>query len=229
MRIEKPTPRNPGRNIFSEGINYFDAPPGSIWGEEGSNTIDFLRKANVSGAWLNLASGDGRYMGRLLEGADLVTCLDIDGSALSKMRNVNIPEGDRDRVSPVVANLVHPIPFADRSFSGIFSTGTLHYFDAKTLGGVFQEMDRVLVPGGRVLLNFGTNITRIQPDGTPLVYDQGMATYDREEAIQMLKAGFPNYDHDIFVEPPESIDFFDANPPYTWSSEVVLMLATKPE
>ena len=227
MRVEQPTPRDPKRNIFAEGINYFTVPAGSIWGEEGPNTLAYMDKANISGVLLNLASGDGRYMRRLLENATHVSCLDIDMSALSKLWHVNIPEKDRARVSTVVANLTEPLPFAEESFDGLFSTGTLHFFDEKTLLRVFREIDRVLVPRGKILLNFGTNITRTRSDGTPLVYDNEATVYEKNGTIQMLKDCFPLYELEFFVEPTESIDFFDANPPYTWSSEVVIMLAQK--
>lgn len=222
-KVEVPVPRNPERFIFSEGINYFAVGPESIWGKEGPNVLKFIDDAEVKGIWLNLAAGDGRYCKRILKESERLVAADIDPGALSKAWH-RMSGSKRGRFDLVVLDLTQRLPFADNSFNGVFSIGTLHLFNKEILTRVFQEMDRVLKPGGKVIMNFGTNIRRIMPNGKELIYPNE-ARYRLEEAQEFVEESFRGFRTRIFVEQPEPIPFMNANPPYTYNSSIILMLA----
>jgi len=137
-------------------------------------------------------------------------------------------ESERSRTDSVVVNLTKNWPFSDNSFDGIFCTGTLHFFNKEELAKIFQKMDRVLKPGGKVILNVGTNITRVMPNKEILVHPNE-PQYELSDARDFLETSFREYDAQFFVEPPESFDYMDANPPFTYTSSVLLMSAQKPQ
>lgn len=224
-KVVTPLPRNPERFIFSEGINYFAVGPESIWGEEGPNTLQFMADAKIKGTWLNLAAGDGRYCRRILQEAERLVAADIDIGALTKAWH-RMPESERSRLDLVILNLTQGWPFTDTSFYGVFSTGTLHLFNKQILTRVFQETDRVLKPGGKVIMNFGTNIRRLMPNGEELVHPNE-PQYKLEDAQKFIEESFRRFMTKFFVEPPKPIPYMNANPPFTYSSSVLLMLAEK--
>lgn len=224
-KIEVPVPRNAEKLIFAEGINYFAVGSESIWGEEGPNTLKFMDNARIKGIWLNLAAGDGRYCKRILQEADRLVAADIDPGALSKTWH-RMLEIDRSRLDLVVLDLTQTWPFADNSFNGVFSTGNLHFFSKQVLSGVFREMDRVLLPGGKIVMNFGTNIKRVMPNGELLIHPNE-PQHRLEDAKEFIAESFRGFHTKFFIEPPEPIPYMNANPPFTYSSSIILMLAEK--
>ncbi|MFC1564863.1 class I SAM-dependent methyltransferase [candidate division KSB1 bacterium] len=150
--------------IFTEGIDYFKTGKASIWGDGDKDTLELLNKTEIRGRWLNLAAGDGRYNRELLEKADHVTATDIDESALSKLWHYT-PSEYRSRLETEAFDLTRGFPFNDRSFNGIFSASTLHYFPKDVLQHIFNEIDRVLDNKGKLIIEFATDIKRILPDG----------------------------------------------------------------
>lgn len=224
-RIETPTPRDGSKLIYSEGINYFATSTESIWGEDGSTLLSFIDKADPHGIWLNLASGDGRYCKRLLRDLDCLVASDIDPSALSKLWH-RMTEEERQRLALVELNLTQRLPFQDGSFDGIFCVGTLHFFNEEILSRVFGEIERITKPGGKVLMNFGTNIQRVQPNGERLVYP-GELQHKLGTALPFLKDSFRAFRTEFHVEDTRAIPFMEANPPYTYRSDIVVILAEK--
>ena len=55
------------KHIFTEGIDYSETGETSIWGTGDRGTLEIIGNTDISGRWLNLAAGDGRYNLDLLE------------------------------------------------------------------------------------------------------------------------------------------------------------------
>ncbi len=163
-RITKPTKPEEKKHIFTEGIDYFTTGKTSIWGLDDKDTKQLLKKIEIHGKWLNLAAGDGRYNLNLLEKADFVVAGDIDESAISKLWH-NTPEEYKAKLDTKAFNITKKFPFEDNSFEGIFCTGTLHLFPKEVLQKIISEIDRILKPNGKVIIDFATDIKRIYHSG----------------------------------------------------------------
>lgn len=221
------TPRKPDEEhyVFTEGINYFDAKKGSIWGIGDKPTLDFLEKTNISGKWLNLAAGDGRYNLIFLKKADFVVASDIDESALGKLWH-NTPKGYRSKLKLAAFDITKKFPFRDAYFDGVFSTGTLHIFPRKIFREIIYEIDRVIKPKGRVILDFATDIKRVLPDGK-LYLKKNEPQYTLKDAEKLLKELFGNYFVKMYTfEVPEKI-FRTQERTYIFTGRFLLLVAEK--
>lgn len=223
-RITKPTKPEEDRYIFTEGIDYFTTGKNSIWGIGDKDTLQLLKKIEINGKWLNLAAGDGRYNVSLLEKADSVTASDIDESALSKLWH-NTPEKYQSKLKTKSFDITKKFPFDDKSFDGVFSTGTLHLFPKDILQKIISEIDRVLKPNGRVIIDFATDIKRISPDRKLVTFGKE-PLYTLEDAKNTLKKLFRNYR--VELRDSEVVEDFEAaNPPYTLNCKFVILIADK--
>ena len=223
-RITKPTKPKEDTFVFTEGIDYFTTGKNSIWGIGDKDTLQLLKKTKIRGKWLNLAAGDGRYNLSLLEKADSVVASDIDESALSKLWH-NTPKKFQSKLKTKQFNLTKKFPFEDKSFDGVFCTGTLHLFPKDIFQKIISEIDRILKPNGRVIIDFATDIKRTSPSGKLITFGKE-PLYTLEDAKNTLKNLFRNYQteqHDSEVVE----DFEAANPPYTLNCKFVILIADK--
>ena len=135
----------------------------SIWGKGEKLTLNFIKEKNLSGNWLNLAAGDGRYVKELLEKVDKLTLSDINPKELNKSLTV-IPVNQKFKTEFSIFNFTKKFPFENSTFDGVFCAGILHLFDIKNLKYVFSEISRVLKPNGKILFDFATDIKRVFKD-----------------------------------------------------------------
>lgn len=211
--------------IYSEGIDYLKTGSISIWGAGDKKTLDILRTAEIHGKWLNLAAGDGRYNLYLLGKADAVVASDVDESALSKLWN-NTPKPYQPKLETAVVDITKKIPYKNNSFDGVFCAGTLYLFPKTVLEGIIEEMDRVLRKGGKIILDFATDITRIRLDGKPYLI-KGEPKYTLNAAKTTLRELFHNYRIKMYESSiPEEV-LPEANPPYKFKSNFILLVAEK--
>ena len=168
----------------------------SIWGKGDKETLNFLNTANLSGAWLNLSAGDGRYNTLLLEKADSVTATDIDEFALRKLE-MNTPKRYRKKLKIIVLDLTEKFPFENKKFDGVFCTGTLHLFNKENLVKIFSEIKRVLKPYGKIIIDFATDIERRAMNGKHVYIIKNEPKYTLKEAIKFLKIVFKDYKTEI--------------------------------
>lgn len=176
---------------FTEGIDYFGiGGNGSIWGEGNQQVLDFFRFADLKGTWVDLGSGDGRYTPYLLEKADRVVATDIDSRALDKLR-ANTAPAYLSKLETKEHDITTEFPFDKDSLDGIFSAGILHLFQKEKLVPVAREIYRTLMPGGEFVLDFPTNMVRMQPDHE-LLYYADEPRYTLEEAKEHLGELFNN-------------------------------------
>ena len=224
-KIAKPHKPNNKRCIFTEGINYFTTGETSIWGTGDKETLEFLDKEKIKGKWLNLAAGDGRYNLNLLKKADFVVASDIDESALSKLWHTT-PEKYRTKLEIKVFVITKPFPFDDVSFDGVFCAGILHLFPRDIFRKIFYEIDRILKPKGKIIIDFATDIKRVSPDGKLIVFENE-PQYTLDEAKELLKETFKKYKIKIQELQVFEEEFKASNPPYKFSCKGVLLVAEK--
>ncbi|PIQ72734.1 hypothetical protein COV86_01455 [Candidatus Roizmanbacteria bacterium CG11_big_fil_rev_8_21_14_0_20_35_14] len=208
-------------NIFTEDIDYRKTEKKSIWGKGYEKTLELFKLDPIKGGrWLNLAAGDGRYNNQLLKYGDSVVASDIDAEALSKLQR-HTPKKYRDKLTTVAFNLNGDFPLKDGSFNGIFCTGILHLFSRPVLEKISKEMLRILKPGGRLILEFPTEIKRIGRDGSLITFgdEPNYSIADARSYLQELVGSSST--QGIIEEVVE--DFPNANPPFTFHSKIILL------
>jgi SAM-dependent methyltransferase len=221
-----PSPCQPDEDkyIFTEGIDYSKTGKTSIWGLGDKVTLDLLETTEIHGEWLNLAAGDWGYTSELLEKANYVVAADIDESALCKLKT-NTTKQSLKRLDTQVFNITKRFPFENHQFDGVFCTGTLHLFPKNILQSIFSEMNRVLRPHGKIIIDFATDIKRVLSNGKPITFGKE-PLYSLEEAKTVLKKLFKNYKIQIYEsEVPEYLT--RGKPPYKFSSKFILLVAEK--
>ncbi len=220
-------PREPEEEkfIFTEGIDYSKTEKTSIWGTGDKDTLELLKKIDINGKWLNLAAGDGRYNLNLLEKADFVVASDIDESALNKSEQ-NTPDKFKQKLQTEVFDITKKFPFENESFDGVFCTGTLHLFPEEILRQIFSEIDRILKPHGRILIDFATDIKRILPDGKFHIR-KSEPQYKLDEAAKFLKELLKNYKVQIVESEVPEEEIKTRGFVYKFSCKFILLVADK--
>lgn len=216
---------NEQENIFTDSLDYANTPDNSVWGTEDKATIDLLESVNIPGKWLNLCAGDGRFNNHLLIKAKEVIAVDIDEGALQKLTRIT-PEALRHRLTTKAMNVAKPFPFDDNTFDGVFCAGTLHLFPKSIFKNIFSEIERVLKHGGRIIIDFATDIQRTYPDGSLWIIENE-PNYTLDEALIFLKDVFKEYTINIITAKvePEKVKLDDKE--YIFSSNFILVDAIK--
>jgi len=224
-KVTTPVHPNQDESVFTEGINYFETDADSIWGPEDTATAELLRQEDISGTWLNLAAGDGRYNAILLDKATKVIATDLDKSALSKLEH-NASEKTSHKLQTRSFDITRRFPFDDQSLDGIFCTGTLHIFSRPVFSRIVEEMKRVVKFGGKIILDFATDVKRTRLDGKEYIIKEE-PKYSSEEARRLLEQVFGEFDMRMIESsvPEQLLD--EANPKYKFSCNFLLVVAEK--
>ena len=163
----------------------------SKWGIEEKETLNAINE--LSGITLDIAAGDGRFINKLLEVSDKVVAIDINVSELDELkRNYS----QNNKLQTEVVDITKEFPYADSTFDSIFCTGTLHLFDIKTIIFILNEIRRVLKPNGKIVLDFATDIERLDKDGNKIVFD-GEGSYSSSEAIELFNEELKDFSLNI--------------------------------
>ena len=221
----RPTPPNQRKHILTEGIDYLETGKRSVWGGKDKVMGDALRAMRLRGAWLNLACGDGRYNLVLLKKARHIVAADIDKSALAKVRKITPPKYIH-KLDTKAFDMTKRFPFKAHTFDGIFNTGTLYLFPVPIFHEIIKEMDRVLKPGGMLLFDFATNITRERFDKKPYRI-HGEPNYTPQRAKKILAATLKKYNISMRVGNIPRESYPKAKPPYWYSSTYLVVRAMK--
>jgi SAM-dependent methyltransferase len=213
------------KNIFSEKIDYSKTGDVSIWGKGDKTTLDFLKTIDITGNWLNLAAGDGRYSNELLEKVDSLIASDIDRNALNKLWSIT-SESLQPKLKLKKFNIVHMFPFKENTFDGVFCTGILHLFEKQILKTIFREVDRVLKPKGMFIFDFATDIKRTLPNGSSYK-KPSEPDYELEKSVVMIEKLLPDYNLQIIESavPVETVSIGDLK--YNFSCKFILIKAIK--
>ena len=169
----------------------------SKWGIEEKETIEAINNIGFSGNILNIAAGDGRFNNRLLELSDSVTAIDIDNSELESLEK-NCPKDLLDKLYTKAVDITQKLPFLDETFDGVFCTGTLHLFDRDTIIKILQEIKRVLKTKGKIVLDFATDIKRLDKNQNQVVFE-GEGNYTTDEAVSLFEEQLKEFSLNIEV------------------------------
>lgn len=104
------------------------------------------------GRVLELATGTGSDALFLANQGFKVVATDFSQPALDKLKRI---AGDNTHIETKQFDLSDSFPFEDQSFDAVYAHLALHYFNSQTTQQIYDEMHRVLKPGGivAVLLN----------------------------------------------------------------------------
>src|SRR3989338_223822 len=158
----------------------------SMWGKEDKDTVNAIKSMSFTGKWLDLAAGDGRYVGRLINKADKLMLADLDKNVIEKLVK-KIPTKNRKKVEIRTFDMTKRFPFENETFDGVFCTGTLHLFTQKILQKIITEIKRVLKPQGRIFFDFATDIKR-EMKGGALYRKPNEPSYNSDKAETVLKS-----------------------------------------
>ena len=212
-------------NIYTDEVDYANTPDNSVWGTEDKATTDLLDRLDITGKWLNLCAGDGRFNNKLLEKADEVIAVDIDENALQKLARIS-PKPLRKKLTTKIINIVKPFSFENNIFDGVFCVGTLHLFPRPVFKGIISEIGRILKSDGRIIIDFATDIKRTYPNGSLWIVENE-PNYTLEEALLFLREIFQDYTVNIKTGhvDPEKVKINKGE--YVFTSNFILMDAVK--
>lgn len=158
----------------------------SKWGTEEKETLHAISKIGFSGYLLNIAAGDGRFNNTLLQCADKVLAIDILEDEL-KILKKSCPSNLRQKL------------YTKRvEFDGIFCTGTLHLFEKQTIIKILKEIKRILKRNGKIVLDFATDIERLNQKKEKVIFD-GEGNYQTEDEILFFQKELNDFMLDIEV------------------------------
>lgn len=169
----------------------------SKWGTEEKETLHAISKIGFSGYLLNIAAGDGRFNNTLLQCADKVLAIDISEDEL-KILKKSCPSNLRQKLYTKRVDITKEFPFKREEFDGIFCTGTLHLFEKQTIIKILKEIKRILKRNGKIVLDFATDIERLNQNGEKVIFD-GEGNYQTEDAISFFQKELNDFILDIEV------------------------------
>ncbi len=163
----------------------------SKWGIEEKETIKAIEDIGFKGKILNIAAGDGRFNERLLKLADEVVATDINEKELKELEE-ECPKELKNKLKIKCMDITEKFPFEQNTFDGIFCTGTLHLFDIQTIKTILNEIERVVKNGGKILLDFATDISRLDFNNNPVVFDNE-GNYTTEQSIKLFETNLKKF------------------------------------
>lgn len=169
----------------------------SKWGSEEKETLDAIHNIGFHGNILNIAAGDGRFNNELLKLSDKLIAIDINEDELEVLRN-NCLIGQENKLCTKVVDITKPLPFDDKTFDGVFCTGILHLFKEDVIKNILEEIKRVLKDHGCLVIDFATEITRIDENNERVIFE-GEVNYSNQEVIDLFKSVLSEFDIDIEV------------------------------
>lgn len=167
----------------------------SKWGIEEKETLEDIDEINFSGNILDVAAGDGRFVNRILKSANSLTAIDISDIDLKTLKD-NCPDYLVDKLNILVVDITKEWPFSNASFDGVFCTGSLHLFNKDTIIYILNEIMRVLKPGGKIILDFATDIKRLDKDNNIIIFDNEV-NYTTDEAISFFNTQLKDFNFNI--------------------------------
>jgi len=121
------------------------------FGYNSTSSLKFIlaKVLPLPGHVLEIGTGKGRFLAAMAKHTDRVTTLDADAKqqCAAKLHVRRTQAGSRIRF---VAHDAERLPWPDASFDTVASVNTFHHLERPMR--VFQEMLRVLKPGGKLVL-----------------------------------------------------------------------------
>lgn len=169
----------------------------SKWGTEEKETLRAIEEIGFGGYLLNIAAGDGRFNNKLLHLADKVLAINILEGKL-KLLKKSCSKDLSNKLYTKKVDITKKFPFEEEEFDGVFCTGTLHLFERQTIIKILKEIRRVLKRSGKIVLDFATDIKRLNEKGEKVIFD-GEGSYQTEDAIKFFQKELNDFALDIEV------------------------------
>ena len=169
--------------------SYFDSRMGSFVDQSETRCAFGLLEPNPAEVFLDVGCGTGVFALKLARRGVGVTGIDISEAMLAvaydKMRRA--PHDVRHRISFCVMD-AHSLDFGNDTFDGALAVATLAFVDNPQR--VFDEMTRVVKPGGRLLVGFlnresawGDLYLALAQRGDPVFSQASLLTLDQVRAF----------------------------------------------
>jgi len=208
-----------------EQVAYDSDLPGSVWGVEIAEVIDVISACRPHGRWANICAGDGRYNHLLLNTADQVCAVDLDENALARLIQRS-PRRYRQKIVPMIHNLLDGLPFGNSSLDGVLLNGSLHLFLPSDVKKVCLDILRVLRPGGIAITDFWYDIQRVLDDGQFLTYPNEYA-YSEAEAMQISTESWEGNHTSLLTVATPKMHVHLGDVSYTYSSKGLVVTVIK--
>ena len=114
----------------------------SIFAEQ---VVGYFPKA---GRVLDLGAGHGQDSAFFLSRGYQVVAADVSDAAMASLQELKSSHPDAVRLELLQRDVIEGLPYPDGSFQAVYAQLSLHYFDRETTREVFEELHRVLSPGG---------------------------------------------------------------------------------
>lgn len=142
------------RRWYTAGVGHYDDRfEGDFARLEAEFLVELLRPTAET-TILDVGTGTGRAAIALAEAGARVTGVDLTRAMLDRAAE------KRDAAGLVYPTLIcanaRDLPFPDNSFDVVVSIRMLHLFPTPELGAFLNEMNRVLKPGGTLLVEFNS-------------------------------------------------------------------------
>lgn len=167
----------------------------SKWGIEEKETLDVIHNIGFHGNILNIAAGDGRFNNELLKLSDKLMAIDINESELDILKR-NCLIGMKNKLYTKKVDITKTFPFENSAFDGVFCTGALHLFKEDIITNILDEIKRVLKVGGVIVLDFATEISRLDIAGNKVVFE-GEGNYTNQQALNLFKNALAEFNINI--------------------------------
>ena len=164
-------------------------------GKEEKETLEVINEIGFLGDVLDVAAGDGRFLLELLNKSRSVTAIDIDKKELEMLKE-NCAIEYRNKLKTEIVDITKRFPYQDETYDTIFCTGTLHLFDKSTIASIIREMNRCLKQDGTMILDFATDIRRLDCNDNEVVFESE-GSYGTDDAIALFHELLNNCSLDI--------------------------------
>lgn len=150
------------------------------------------------GKVLDLGAGQGQDSRFFAEHGYDVVSTDLEDTALEQSR-AKLTDELQQKVTVQKVDLREALPYSDASFDVVYAHLSLHYFDHETTAKLFEDIKRVLKPGG--VLAFFTNSTD-DPEyntGTKIEEDYFMVDQTAKRYFSVKTARAFAYEFDVIL------------------------------
>lgn len=120
-----------------------------------------LKKIPVGGRLLEIGAGSG-FDAEHLAGDYQLTLTDVSPETLNRLyQRMQAKESSVQESISYIAADGEALPFADKTFDGVYMVATFHHFPAPAKA--LDECRRVLKPGGRLVIGIEPNVLYFRP------------------------------------------------------------------
>ncbi len=138
---------NPGLEFWNK--KHFEKDELARMSQHSAFVEQSMKYFNKGGRVLELGTGIGSDTLFLADQGFEVVATDFSQPALDKLREA---ADDNIHIKTKQFDLSNPFPFEDQSFDAVYAHLTLHYFSRQTTQQIYNEVFRVLKPGGVVTM-----------------------------------------------------------------------------